>query len=215
MDKTLIQIKKFLGKENIEKIEYLQHNYIKKYKIVVFIPVDKVNDIASAMSLSGAGKIGEYTDCSFRIRGEGTFKGSAKSNPYLGKKGNLEKVDEIRLEMICDSEHLDNAIERMLKVHPYEEPAYDIYEVLVRSKNINKNPPVKISLKKPIPLTRLLSFINIEIDALHLPEQYNKIKYKELILDISHSNENVFPSSDKPILYLKKKQNGTFNLRLN
>jgi hypothetical protein len=215
LDKTLAIIKKFLGKENIEKIEYLQHNYIIKYKIVVFTPADKVNDIAFAMSLGGAGKIGEYTNCSFRIRGEGTFKGSKKTNPYLGKKGNLEKVDEIRLEMICDFNHLDNAIERMLKVHPYEEPAYEIYEVLVRSKIVKKILPVKISLKKPIPLTWILSFINFKIDAHHLPEQYSRTKYKELILDTSYSNENVFPSSDKKILYLKKKQNGTFNLRLN
>lgn len=215
MNKTLILIKKFLGKENIEKIEYLQHNYIKKYKIVVFTPVDKVNDIASAMSLGGAGKIGEYTDCSFRMRGEGTFKGGKKTNPYLGTKGNSEKVDEIRLEMICDSHHLDNAIERMLKVHPYEEPAYEIYEVLVRSKIMNKKLPVKINLKKPIALTTLLNFMNVKIQALNLPERYSRIKYKELILDTSYSNENVFPSGDKNILYLMKKRNGTFNLRLN
>lgn len=215
MNKTLILIKKFLGKENIEKIEYLPHNYIKKYKIVVFTPVDRVNDIASEMSLRGAGKIGEYTDCSFRVRGMGTFKGGKKTNPFLGTKGNFEKVDEIRLEMICNPEHLDSAIERMLKVHPYEEPAYEIYEVLVCSKKINKKLPVKISLKKPVPLTTLLSIINVKIDALHLPEQYGRIKYKELILDTSYSNENVFHPGDKNILYLMKNQNGTFNLRLN
>ncbi|MCI0448798.1 MAG: hypothetical protein L0Y79_03300 [Chlorobi bacterium] len=114
-------------------------SYIKKYKIVVFVPPDKADSISFAMASAGAGVIGNYTVCSFRTKGTGTFKGGEDSSPSVGKKGRFEKVSEIRLEMICSKEKLDSAIGEMLKVHPYEEPAYEIYEVIVwKRKRVKK-----------------------------------------------------------------------------
>jgi hypothetical protein len=109
-------------------------SFEKKYKIVVFVPEQDVDKITFAMANAGAGRIGDYTVCSFRSKGTGTFKGGSSSNPSIGKKRKFEKVKELRLEMLCDKKSLNNALDKMLAIHPYEEPAYEIYEVLVERK---------------------------------------------------------------------------------
>lgn len=104
-------------------------------KLVVFVPVDNADKVADAMHLAGAGIIGEYSDCSFRTTGTGTFRGSDKSNPSIGSKGKLEKVDEVKIEVIVDSFNLKDVVEKMINAHPYEEVAYDVYPL----KNENPN----------------------------------------------------------------------------
>ncbi len=104
-------------------------------KLVVFVPRDDADKVAEAMHLAGAGIIGEYSNCSFRTSGTGTFQGSDKSNPSIGSKGKLEKVDEIRIEVIVDSFKLNSVVEQMIKAHPYEEVAYDIYPLLNENSN--------------------------------------------------------------------------------
>ena len=89
------------------------------HKIVVFVPANKIDEIILVMSNSGAGKIGRYSMCSFLLNGTGTFKGGKSTKPVVGKKGRFEKVDEIRLEMVCDDEVIEKAISAMLKAHPY------------------------------------------------------------------------------------------------
>lgn len=96
-------------------------------KIVVFVPTDYTEKITEAMTLAGAGKIGEYDYCSYRTSGIGTFKGGKQTQPFIGTPGELEKVEEIRLEMIVPNWKLSDVINAMLRLHPYEEPAYDIY----------------------------------------------------------------------------------------
>jgi hypothetical protein len=76
---------------------------------------------------AGGGVIGGYDSCSYSSPGEGTFRGGEETNPFAGEKGKLHTEKEIRLEVILYS-HLKNGIIRaLLKVHPYEEPAFDIY----------------------------------------------------------------------------------------
>lgn len=98
-------------------------------KVVVFVPRDHADRVMSAMARSGAGHIGEYDLCSFRTEGTGTFRGSAAAKPSIGQTGRLEHVGEVRLEMIVPSWNLDAVISAMRTVHPYEEPAYDVYEL--------------------------------------------------------------------------------------
>ncbi|HLF20350.1 MAG TPA: Nif3-like dinuclear metal center hexameric protein, partial [Bacteroidota bacterium] len=98
-------------------------------KIVVFVPPDYTDRVAEAMSQAGAGIVGEYELCSFRSRGTGTFRGSAKSNPFLGTAGQFETADEIRLEMIAPRAQVNSVVEAMRAVHPYDEVAYDMYPV--------------------------------------------------------------------------------------
>lgn len=96
-------------------------------KIVVFAPPNECDAIAAAMSAAGAGIIGEYRDCSFRIPGTGTFKGTAASQPTIGQAGQYETTNEIRLEMVVPQSQIAAAIAAMKATHSYEEPAFDIY----------------------------------------------------------------------------------------
>ncbi len=98
-----------------------------RFKIVVFVPAEVRTKVAQAMFGAGAGVIGNYRECSFRLAGTGTFFGTDAADPVLGQKGRLEEVTEERLELICSAPALPAAIEALRKSHPYEEPAFDIY----------------------------------------------------------------------------------------
>jgi len=104
-------------------------------KIVVFVPVGHVERVLSAMTQAGAGVIGKYSSCSFGAEGTGSFYGSPASNPFLGKRRKLEFIEETRLEMIAPRGVLSGVIAAFKAVHPYEEPAYDIYFI----ENTNPN----------------------------------------------------------------------------
>ncbi|MEG8947578.1 Nif3-like dinuclear metal center hexameric protein [Rosettibacter firmus] len=119
----------------LKNICFLKNQEANQFKVVVFVPENYLEQVSNAAFSAGAGIIGEYSSCSFRIKGEGTFKGSEKTNPAIGSKNVFEKVEEIRLEFIVDEWNLSNVISAILKVHPYEEPAYDIYHV--KNKNVN------------------------------------------------------------------------------
>lgn len=106
----------------------------KLYKVVVFIPVGHEDVVRDAMSKAGAGWIGRYSDCTFMAKGTGTFKPMEGTNPYIGKSGVLEKVNEVRLETVVPERKLNNVIDAMIKVHPYEEVAYDIYPLEITGK---------------------------------------------------------------------------------
>ena len=95
-------------------------------KIITFVPIEYSEKVAEALSKAGAGSLGDYSDCSFRTEGIGTFKGSDNSNPFLGKKGTLEKVNEIKIEMIFPVWKEREIVSALVDSHPYEEPAYDI-----------------------------------------------------------------------------------------
>jgi len=99
------------------------------HKVVVFVPEEAVERVRNAMADAGAGRIGLYTHCSFRVRGIGSFTPEDSAKPYVGTPGRLEEVEELRLEMICTGSVLDAVIRAMRENHPYEEVAYDVYEL--------------------------------------------------------------------------------------
>ncbi|MHB8896364.1 MAG: Nif3-like dinuclear metal center hexameric protein, partial [Candidatus Geothermincolia bacterium] len=96
-------------------------------KVVVFVPDEALEGVFSAMSGAGAGAMGEYTRAGFRGRGTGTFLPGERAVPYSGQVGRLNFVDETRLEMICPSFKVGGVVQAMLKQHPYEEVAFDVY----------------------------------------------------------------------------------------
>ena len=98
-------------------------------KIVVFVPEEARERVTTAMAQAGAGVIGDYSICSFRTPGTGTFKGSATTKPVIGRPEKLEEVKEVRLEMIVPRARVRETVEAMKRVHPYEEVAYDVYRV--------------------------------------------------------------------------------------
>jgi dinuclear metal center YbgI/SA1388 family protein len=98
-------------------------------KLVVFVPEENVDAVAKALAGSGTGVIGDYTECTFRTRGTGTFRGGEDANPYLGEKGRLEEVEEVRMETVVPAHTVDRAVEAATAAHPYEELALDVYPV--------------------------------------------------------------------------------------
>jgi dinuclear metal center YbgI/SA1388 family protein len=96
-------------------------------KLVTFVPGEATGKVLDAIVGAGAGVIGEYTHCSFRVRGTGTFFPSARAHPAVGERGTLNEVEEDRLEIIVPRERLKSAVEALVDAHPYEEPAYDVY----------------------------------------------------------------------------------------
>ncbi|MDR0362517.1 MAG: Nif3-like dinuclear metal center hexameric protein [Planctomycetota bacterium] len=96
-------------------------------KLAVFVPATHVEAVREAMCAAGAGAIGGYSDCTFRVCGVGTFKGGADTNPFLGTPGKLEEADECRLETVIGEFSLPQALQALKAAHPYEEVAYDVY----------------------------------------------------------------------------------------
>ena len=98
-----------------------------RYKVVVFVPDKDLKPVSDAMFAAGAGRIGEYRECSFRLPGTGTFFGTESTSPTVGEKGRREEVSEWRLEVVCPRPALDRVLTAMREAHSYEEPAYDVY----------------------------------------------------------------------------------------
>ena len=99
----------------------------KLLKLVVFVPEGHEDDVRDALSRAGAGWIGNYSHCTFQAKGTGTFLPREGTTPYLGDKGELNKVDELRLETILPARLEKQVLKSLFEAHPYEEVAYDIY----------------------------------------------------------------------------------------
>ncbi|MEM9372107.1 MAG: Nif3-like dinuclear metal center hexameric protein [Planctomycetota bacterium] len=102
----------------------------REVKVITFIPSDQVDQLRGALGTAGAGGIGNYRLCSFSVEGEGTFLPMDGAEPAVGQVGNLERVRERRLEMVCSKRSLPLVIETLKQFHPYEEPAFDIVELV-------------------------------------------------------------------------------------
>jgi dinuclear metal center YbgI/SA1388 family protein len=116
-----------LGLENPEVLVPTFESKLKK--LVVFTPKSHAEEIRKVLGNSGAGFIGNYSHCSFSADGTGRFLPEENTNPFIGQKGHLESVDEVRIETIVPEQLLKRVITSMIKAHPYEEVAYDVYPV--------------------------------------------------------------------------------------
>lgn len=96
-------------------------------KIVTLAPKGSIEAIRTAMSHAGAGRIGDYTECSFAFDGTGTFLGGVSTDPTVGTRGRLERIEESRLEMVCGTASIASAIDALRSSHPYEEPPIEIH----------------------------------------------------------------------------------------
>jgi dinuclear metal center YbgI/SA1388 family protein len=101
------------------------------YKLVVFVPEGDLGRVSDAVFAAGAGIIGQYRECSFRLAGTGTFFGTEGTSPTVGQKGRREEVPEWRWEVVVPAERLETVVAAMRAAHSYEEPAYDIYPLHV------------------------------------------------------------------------------------
>ncbi|PIQ78638.1 hypothetical protein COV82_00575 [Candidatus Peregrinibacteria bacterium CG11_big_fil_rev_8_21_14_0_20_46_8] len=99
-------------------------------KVVVFIPEAYADNIREALAAAGCGKLGKYDSCTFSTKGVGRFRPLEGANPAIGKIGNLEAVEEERIEALCGKGKIDEVLAAIKKVHPYEEPAVEFYSLL-------------------------------------------------------------------------------------
>ena len=103
---------------------------VNRVKIIVTIPIENVEEVRNAICEAGAGIIGNYTYCSMSTKCIGTFTPNDNANPYIGENNKLEFVEEEKLEVVCGVDNVKKVISKLREVHPYEEPAIDIFPLL-------------------------------------------------------------------------------------
>ncbi|MFC6670138.1 NGG1p interacting factor NIF3 [Marinobacterium aestuariivivens] len=99
------------------------------YKLCFYVPEENLETVKQALFEAGAGRIGDYDCCCWQTRGHGQFRPLAGSRPHIGSHGELEKLDEWKVEMVCADGHIREAIAALKRTHPYEEVAYDVWRL--------------------------------------------------------------------------------------
>lgn len=99
------------------------------YKLLINVPESHLENVNQALTDVGVGRLGDYRDCSFRVKGTGTFTPTSEADPYIGEKNKQEFVDEVRIDYLLPKTLITKAIDALLEAHPYEEPAYDLIEL--------------------------------------------------------------------------------------
>ena len=157
------ELAKMVGIKNPQPIGDFVEGKQNNYKLIVFVPVNSLEKVADAVFKAGAGWIGNYSHCSFRTAGEGTFLPLEGARPAIGKKGRLEKVDEIRFESIVPAEKVADVVRAMKAAHPYEMPAFDVIKLYDFEDRVGLG---RIGLLgKPVPLRAILKKIKTATGA--------------------------------------------------
>lgn len=99
------------------------------YKLAFFVPVQDAEALKEAVFATGAGCIGDYEACCFQTAGTGQFRPLQGAHPHIGRVGDLEIVQELKVELVCEDERIHSAIAALKLAHPYEEPAYDVWRL--------------------------------------------------------------------------------------
>jgi hypothetical protein len=99
-------------------------------KLVVFVPEEALDAVRDALFAAGAGRIGAYERSSWYTAGTGTFRGGESTDPSVGERGREERVPELRLETVFPVERQREVVAALRAAHPYEEPAFDVYELV-------------------------------------------------------------------------------------
>ena len=98
-------------------------------KLVVFVPDEALDAVRDALFRAGAGRIGDYERCSWYAAGTGTFLAGDATSPSVGERGREERVAELRLETVYPADSEAEVVAALRRAHPYEEPAFDLYEL--------------------------------------------------------------------------------------
>ncbi len=93
------------------------------FKLCFFVPASHVEAVKQAVFAAGAGRVGDYDCCSWQVLGEGQFRPLAGSQPFIGQEGEIERVAEYRVELLCAADCIEAAIAALRQAHPYEAPA--------------------------------------------------------------------------------------------
>ena len=143
-------------------------------QLAVYCPISESEKVRKALFNAGAGTIGNYDNCSFNSKGEGTFRANEKCNPHVGEIGEMHVEEEIRIEVVFPKNNESAIISAMKKAHPYQEVAYQIYILDNIYKNIGSGIVGELKLKK-----------NAEdfIKDLKITMRTNCVRYTNLIKD--------------------------------
>ncbi len=98
-------------------------------KVVVFVPHEAADAVRTALTDAGAGQVGDYDSCTYSTQGQGRFRPLPGASPAIGRVGDLEVVDEVRIEAVLPRSRRGAVLRALLAAHPYEEPAYDVVEL--------------------------------------------------------------------------------------
>ncbi len=180
-----MKLNQFKGK-NILEVKPVVYKYELRDKFVTYTPLNFVDKLMFELANAGAGIIGNYNLCSFRMNGVGTFMPTSKAKkPFTGKKNVISFEEEVRIEMEADVSLRDKIVDTLYEHHPYEEPAYEIYSFLKRT---DEPQAVYIKLKKSVTIKQLVTAINPEIN----PETFdNKLPVTSYILCIGDFPDNI------------------------
>jgi len=96
------------------------------YKLCFYVPESHLESVKAAAFAAGAGRIGDYDSCCWQIQGQGQFRPLAGSRPFLGTQGQIERVSEYKVEMVCATTCIHAVIAALRLAHPYESPAFDV-----------------------------------------------------------------------------------------
>ena len=99
------------------------------YKLAVFVPVENADELRIALAKAGAGKLGEYSGCSYSLEGTGRFIPTEDAIPYIGESGQLVEVKEQKVEVVFPASIKGRVLETMENNHPYEEIAFDLFKI--------------------------------------------------------------------------------------
>ncbi len=126
-------------------------------KLVTFVPASHLETVRESLFAAGAGNIGNYDKCSFALEGTGSFRGNENANPFIGEKGKLSLEKETRLELIFETVNEFSILTALKQNHPYEEVAYDIYQLENMYQDIGSG--MTGELEKAVPETEFLSLL--------------------------------------------------------
>lgn len=99
------------------------------YQIVFYVPVSHVEEVKEALFKKGAGRYANYDCCCWQVLGQGQFRPLQGANPFIGQAEQVERFEEYKVEMICEDHLVDEVIQELKRVHPYEEPAYAVMKI--------------------------------------------------------------------------------------
>ena len=138
----------------------------KQYTLVTFAPADAIDSIARALFAAGAGHIGDYSQCSFRTPGTGTFFGAHGTNPVVGKSQTLVQQPEIKLETVVPIHRIETVLAALRASHPYEEPAFNLVQLAAKPESIGQGRIGRFA--EPVPRRQLIEQIKNRLGINHV-----------------------------------------------
>lgn len=129
-------------------------------KLVTFVPADSLEVVRRALFDAGCGELGRYDSCSYKSSGEGTFRALEGASPYVGEINEFHRENEERLEVVFYSYLKYKVLDALMSVHPYETPAYDMYELFGNTSNVGSG--IVGDLEVPVGATDFMKTVRSE-----------------------------------------------------